>query len=1005
MADLSVIYSKTPRGLRARASLVGGLSSHLMKVLSHVDGISKVDAILLKFDHLTPEALLSELAQLEKDGYIKALGNTRPSEEWSPTVHFTPMVVEEYQSEEELEALARAKALQDAKLTADRKANAEAAAQRELDRKAQSEKELVEAKIKAKSKAKAEAKVKELLDAEAKEAEALRIKAELEAKAKAEEKARLEQEAQELAALKALEEAKAKADAEAKIRAQQETERIAKEAEELRIKAGLEAKAKAEEKARLEQEAQALAALKAREEAEQAKAQADAEAKMRAQQEIERVAKEAEEAQKKAEIEANKKAEEAAQMEQLKLEAERAAALEAELKQKAIEQARTKEKEKAHLDIERVLREAEEKRKKSAKKAKEDKLEAKRKAKAEEERTKAEHKSKAEIVFLRTTLAAEEKADLELKENTRVSIELIAKQAEEERISRTENLRKKDEEEDNTEARLKANLEAEEVERAAAIEKTRIEMERVSNEADALRKPATILKFVKPKKVKTEAAPDLTQNTEALALAKLEKMARKEAERIAEEEQALAEIEAEEKAQEKTQQKTKNFAKTEVKPEKRIKVESAKQKQTETQKPPVVEPRLKFNIPTNAIKSWTYKLGKVLLVYLPTTLVFFVCIMHFINLSALAPSIEKLISESIKDTVAIEKVNVSLFPEPHFVLGNVTIGKSADAKIESIYVVPTRASLFENVKIVKSLIIEGMQINQNNFTQPLQWIADIGNATSLKVEDVNFKNIVIQARDLDIGIFDGKLVFSELRVLNSIDLISTDHTLNVRILPAGNVNNIILNASNWALPINPKVVFSALNARGTASKDGVSFSKVNGEMYGGTFSANVDVDWSSQWNTSGNFDLIGVNSQQMLMAFNSPTLVEGKLKLVGRFSSKTSKVAKLTSAAEIDANFSVNNGNIQGIELTRAVIALGNQSLMGDDTHFDKLSGNLQVTNSHYQYRKVVLQSQQFNANGYFDIMPNQLLSGKINATLRAQSRHLETNFTLAGTSHNIKSQ
>jgi hypothetical protein len=107
----------------------------------------------------------------------------------------------------------------------------------------------------------------------------------------------------------------------------------------------------------------------------------------------------------------------------------------------------------------------------------------------------------------------------------------------------------------------------------------------------------------------------------------------------------------------------------------------------------------------------------------------------------------------------------------------------------------------------------------------------------------------------------------------------------------------------------------------------------------------------------------------------------------------------------INADFVINDGSIRNVDLARAVISNGEHSLMGDDTHFDRLSGSLQLKNGIYQYRKVVLQSPQLGASAYFDVMPNQLLSGKVSANLQAQSRRLQSNFTLEGTSNNVRSK
>lgn len=171
--------------------------------------------------------------------------------------------------------------------------------------------------------------------------------------------------------------------------------------------------------------------------------------------------------------------------------------------------------------------------------------------------------------MLRTTLQTEEKAKSEEVEINRITVKKIAKEVEDERLSRTEKLRKKEENEALVEdARIKARLDEEEREKVLAKENSRAEMERISKEADALRKPATILKFVKSKKDKKEFAATQAHNTETIALAKMEERARKDVECIAKEEQELAEIEAEEKAQ----KNTKEFAKTIVKPIKKSKL-------------------------------------------------------------------------------------------------------------------------------------------------------------------------------------------------------------------------------------------------------------------------------------------------------------------------------------------------------------------------------------------------------------------------------------------------
>ena len=96
MADLSVTYSKTPKGLRARSSLIGGLSGKLMKVLSFIDGVSKAQTILTKHDDISADKLLDALNKLENEGYIKpAVVSVFSDDDWDFGDTSKQIVVEE----------------------------------------------------------------------------------------------------------------------------------------------------------------------------------------------------------------------------------------------------------------------------------------------------------------------------------------------------------------------------------------------------------------------------------------------------------------------------------------------------------------------------------------------------------------------------------------------------------------------------------------------------------------------------------------------------------------------------------------------------------------------------------------------------------------------------------------------------------------------------------------------------------------------------------------------
>jgi hypothetical protein len=528
---------------------------------------------------------------------------------------------------------------------------------------------------------------------------------------------------------------------------------------------------------------------------------------------------------------------------------------------------------------------------------------------------------------------------------------------------------------------MRVKMESEEKANAEAKEKAHLEMERIAREAEEVRQKHDTENHVKVV-ARTWSQEELQAREEAEEEAFLEE------ERIAEEAEKTAL-----KAKKKNQQETEEHGREEIKHAAIVEAEALAKLQG---KRPVINLDIAKGVSV---------LIRTVLIYLPLSVLVLIGLMPFFNLSTLIAPIEKLASESVGEPVTIAEVHASLWPEPHLELGNITIGANASQKIEAINILPEISSLSENVKRVDSLELVGLKINQENFAQPLQWVNNLGKAEHLKIWHLGLKKMSLKLRDLDLGIFDGKINLTELHTLSNIELNSVDDKLTMQIVPQGGSFDVMLTANKWPLPVSPKIVFDELNAKGTLNQGRIDFSQINGEIYGGKVTAKAFVDWSNQWTASGNFDLTNVTSSQLLKAFGSGASIDGKLNLAGNFTSISSDASKLGDIPDITASFELRDGKINGVDLQRAVLFRADKSLAGDATHFDKLSGSLQFKDGQYQYKQLVLEAEQFHAKGNMDIQPKGDISGKINADLVAKSRRLYANFSLEGKVGDVKRQ
>ncbi len=924
-----------------------------------------------------------------------------------------------------LEAKIKAEVEQQARLLAEQKAREEAEKVKEEDERlerealaiAEAEAKVVaetNAKLEAEAKIQAEANEKARLDAErvAREvAEMQRLADEQAAKIKAEEEAKAYEESMRVAQLQAIREAEERANAEAanianelklkqeaedKVRieaerAALESEEKQRKAEETLHKAELEAQAlveriRAKEKARREQvlqaraeeaakkaaEAEAKAAEQARllsekqakKEAEaQAKALAEekaiAEAKERGRQEAERIAKEAEEARQKTEA------------------AEAKAAAQA----KALEQ----ESENARLEAERIAqdeqREAQEKQRQleaqviaSEAARKEAELAAQTKA-AEEARLAIELEEK---LAAEAKVAAQAKALEQERENARLETERIAQEAQ-------------------REAEEKQRLEAQ----AMAAEEARITQAKEAEAREQAKEQARLEKAL----IAQEKADDKARQKEA-------EKARKEAERNAkkaQEEAKAAEKQAKKQAelaakQAKVSDAFSSSAQAEDTDEGILdwKIIQAQDKRKAARKPFKMPAFIKTIIAPSNIKKWVKSLVKFTFVYVPILALVLLGLMHIVPLSMLNQPIEKLASASVGAPVKVGEVRASLWPQPHFVLNNVVMGEGVALNIATVNVVPRLATLFEENKVVSSVTFEDVVIEQKNFGLPALWLRNAGKSTQVNIEAFNFKKVKLSIRDYALGTFDGNIKRNAENTFSTMTLKSVDQPISAEIMQIGEQYQVQINASKWAL-LGSKVVLDEVNARGIYLDKQLNFSQVSGEIYGGKFNATAALNWTDAWRAEADFDLSKANTDDLLKAFASTGSVAGKLNLNGNLRSQAASVAGLAGAANMTARFEIPNGKINGVDIAHAIVTPSDKSLEGYNTPFDKLAGNVQLSNGQFHYKNLLLHGDKLRAQGSVDINEKQQISGKIYASLFARSRSFNETFDLTNTVGNVK--
>jgi hypothetical protein len=335
----------------------------------------------------------------------------------------------------------------------------------------------------------------------------------------------------------------------------------------------------------------------------------------------------------------------------------------------------------------------------------------------------------------------------------------------------------------------------------------------------------------------------------------------------------------------------------------------------------------------------------------------------------------------------------------------VAVGTNGDVKIGNMNMVSSVSMLFNDVKAIKSLAVNDVTLTPADFGRQAQWINNAAKSGKLKIEKITLKQISFKVSDLEPEAFSGKVALTASGELDNVELVNAGGNLTLLLTPQNGSAAVTLTASDWQPPLFKTLAFDEVTATGVISQNQLNFSQIEAKAFGGIIKAQGELSWNGRLSTSGNFELIKMTLLRALSAYDSSASIDGTLNATGVFTSNANQVSELVQATEVDANFEVLAGKINGIALSHALVAgsASKPSPDADFTRFDTLTGNLQFKDSQFRYKQFALKTEQFRARGNFNIESDKTVSGKVSAELTSTSQRRQGSFTISGQLADVK--
>ncbi|MEX0960048.1 MAG: hypothetical protein WDZ63_12240 [Burkholderiales bacterium] len=958
--DKKTIYSKTGKGVLEIKNKAAKLSKDLGRILSLIDGKSTV-ADLIARSRMSDADVSRCLKQLEDSGYIKEFANPSAGYSGGPPADTSYVDDLDFTS-----TLAPGKRVYQSSQT-------EWRAREQADR------------------AKAEAEARQKRD------EAERKKKEEAVKAEREEAARLarieaERKAKEAAALKA----KAEGERKAKLQ-EEEMEKTTRDLSKI-----LEAERQALEKSdKGKKIAAEEAARKAKEEAER---RAKEEEARRAKEEAERKKREEEEKRRREDEERKRREEEERKR---KEEEERKRREEEERKRKAEEERRRREEE------ERRRREEEERKRKEEEERKR-REEAERKRKEEEERKRREEEKKRKEEEERRRREEEERAREEEAARRR-------REEEEERLRQEDDERSREEEErqhgepaesetSGEDALAADGVELEEIDLPSLEESGGSFLDSFERQQEALRKQAEEEERARKKADEERRAIERAQREEDARLEaehraveeaeRRERMEREEEERRARdrkrEEEYQRRIEQEESRKKQEQEEKQRKEQQKIEEGRRTREEELARKRKEAEEAERKRRELKALQKQGRVRSPIDRM-KPVVIGLVAVIAVAIAALEFAPVGGYVPAVEKLASDHIGEPVSIQSMDLSALSGFSFRLQNVKIGTTQDVEIASVTLAPTLGSLFSERKIIPSIEADTVRIAPEALGRLPAWLKAATADGRVQVEQLTLRGVSIETRGLQLPPLNAMFRFGSDASITHTRLETSDNKFSSELVPKQGRWDLTVNARSWVPPIGPGIEIGDLTASGSASRTELRIDEFDARLYGGAVTGNALVSWADGWRASGELNAARIDLAQLMGVFTSTARTSGALEAKGRFEMQSDSVHTLLDNPRIDTTFTVRRGNVDGVDLVRALQA-GRAGTTGGSTKFEELTGTLSLANRRYEYRNLQLSAGILNAVGNLAIAPNQDVSGRVFVELRSQSNQLRNNLLVTGT-------
>jgi uncharacterized protein involved in outer membrane biogenesis len=196
-------------------------------------------------------------------------------------------------------------------------------------------------------------------------------------------------------------------------------------------------------------------------------------------------------------------------------------------------------------------------------------------------------------------------------------------------------------------------------------------------------------------------------------------------------------------------------------------------------------------------------------------------------------------------------------------------------------------------------------------------------------------------------------------------------------------------AKPFRLPFHTSVQLDDLTASGTLTPSELTVHRFDATAMGGSFAGTARLRWGSQWALDGEYIARAMEPSLVV----SKLVPAGRLESKGTFLMRATALDRLREGARLDGTFTVHNGTLGFVDLTRH---LQGSSARGGSTPFTRMDGNATLAGGNIYLRQLRIYAGLMTASGEAVIDAQKNLDGRFRVEVPQSRSGLSLTGTLA---------